>query len=108
MERIKAPIDNKNIVEWFTENFHDGDCIESLNNGITCQVFYLEGCLCEIKYLFGQNWFKFRIIEGSADDVRKCNKEFESIIRGMNDGGNDEVIYNPTLGTYEFYFVVES
>lgn len=104
---IPAPIDNKNIMEWFTESFHDNDCIESLNDKVIVQVFFYEGCLCEISYRFGQNWFKFRIIEGTPDSIQRCNKGVASKIKGMNDCDTSCVKYNPVRDIYEFYFIME-
>jgi hypothetical protein len=106
MNRLKANIDNKNIMEWFTESFHGGTYIERMNNKTTYQVFYMDNCLCELSYRFGQNWFMFRIIEGSPDDVRRCTKTINKIIISMNGDNNEiEVCYNPILVVYEFYFV---
>lgn len=101
---MKANIDNKNILEDFTDIFHQDVYIERICNKITYQVFYLCGCLCEVSYRFGQNWFKVRIIEGNPDDVRRCSYEISSITKEMNQDYTD-VSYNPVLGVYEFNFV---
>lgn len=110
MNRVAAPIDNKNIMEWFTENFHDGDYIEAFEDNVAYQVFGMDGCLCELSYRFGQNWFKISILKGMPHQKRKCQEHINDIILGMNDGNiaNDEVIYNPVLGVYEFYYKKEA
>ena len=104
MNKIKANIDNKNIMEWFTEDFHNGKCIEQTEAKITKQVFYLCECLCELSYRFGDNWFKFRIIEGEPNHVQTCSREASDIINSFN-SENIQVKLNPYLGVYEFYFV---
>lgn len=104
MNGIKANIDNKNVMEWFSEDFHGGRYIGRMNDKITCQVFYMDGCLCELSYRFRQNWFRCRIIEGSPEDVRKCFITIEKVVMSLN-GDNVKVIFNPMLGVYEFYFV---
>lgn len=106
MNKNPLPIDNKNIMEWFTEDFHNGDYLELEEGKITKQVFCMNNCLCEISYRFGQNWFRFRIIEGNPDNVRLCYSEVDKIIQAMNsDEYEHKVSYNPIVGTYEFYFV---
>lgn len=106
MNKIKAPIDNKNICEWFTEAFHSNNYIEQVEDKVTKQVFYLCECLCEVSYRFGQNWFRVRIIEGSPDNVRQCSAKIDSIIKSINDDNNEsKVQFNPVVGIYEFYFV---
>lgn len=104
MNRLKANIDNKNVMEWFSEDFHGGTYIERVNDKTTYQAFYMDGCLCELSYRFGQNWFRCRIIEGSPEDVRKCSTTIEKVVMSLN-GENVKVIFNPMLGVYEFYFV---
>jgi len=101
---IKANIDNKNIMEWFSEDFHHDKYIERLNDKITYQVFYLCDCLCELSYRFGENWFKFRMIEGKYEDIVRCSAECSKIVKSFN----TETVcvkYNAILGVYEFYFV---
>jgi hypothetical protein len=106
MNKIKAPIDNKNILEDFTDVFHNGTYLERTSNGITYQIFILNDCLCEISYRFGQNWFMVRMIEGDPDNIRKCSAEIASIIKTMDEDENQsKVKFNPVLGVYEFYFV---
>ena len=105
---MKAPIDNKNVLEDFTEIFHNGEYIENVENHITYQIFFKCGCLCEISYRFGQNWFKIRYLEGLPDNLCKCIKEIESIVSGMNVDAESHctnITYNPITGVYEFNFV---
>lgn len=104
MNRLKANIDNRNILEDFTEDFHGGRYIERITENLIHQVFYMEGCLCELTYRFSQNWFRCRIIEGNPEDVRKCSTTIEKVVISLN-GDNVKVIFNPMLGVYEFYFV---
>jgi hypothetical protein len=104
MNRLKANIDNTSILEDFTDDFHGGRYIERMNDKITCQVFYMDNCLCEISYRFGQNWFMCRIIEGDPDDVRKCTTTIEKVVISLN-SDDVKVNFNPMLGVYEFLFV---
>lgn len=101
---MKANIDNKNILEDFTANFHNDIYIERKCDNIIYQVFYLCDCLCDISYRFGQNWFKFRMIEGKYDDILRCSEEFANIVKSFNTD-DVRVKFNPMLGVYEFYFV---
>ena len=104
MNRLKANIDNTNILEDFSDNFHGGRYIERMNDKITCQVFYMDNCLCELSYRYGQNWFMCRIIEGEPDDVRKCTSTLEKVVMSLN-SDNIRVKHNAILGVCEFYFV---
>ena len=104
MNRLKANIDNTSILEDFTDAFHGGRYIERMNDKITCQVFYMDNCLCEISYRYGQNWFRVRLIEGSPDDVCKCASTYEKVAMSLN-SDDVKVNFNPMLGVYEFYFV---
>lgn len=104
---IPAPIDNKNILEDFTDNFHHDEYIQSAFDKVTQQVFFMKGCLCELMYRFGQNWFKFRIIEGDPFDVRRCSTELDDIIKAMNENEQGCVKFNPSLGVYEFFFITD-
>jgi hypothetical protein len=103
---IPAPIDNKNVLEDFTFNFHSDLYIGTTFDHVAQQVFFMQGCLCEITYRFGQNLFKFRIIEGDPFDVRRCNAHKDYLIRNMN-GDSVVVKLNPTLGAYEFFFIAD-
>ena len=104
MNRLKSNIDNTSILEDFTYDFHGGRYIERMNDKTTCQVFYMDNCLCEISYRYGQNWFMCRIIEGNPGDVRKCTTTIKKVILSLN-SDDVKVIFNPMLGVYEFYFV---
>jgi hypothetical protein len=93
-------------MEWFTEDFHGGTYIERVNDKITCQVFYMDGCLCELSYRYGQSWFMCRIIEGNPDDVRRCAFTYEKVALSLN-SDDVKVIFNPSLGVYEFFFITD-
>ena len=104
MNRTKAPIDNKNIVEDFVDDFTKGDSLYLYQEGITRHIFLLCDCLCELSYRFGQHWFKVRIIEGEPHNVKRCSAEISEIVESYN-SDNVSVSFNPYLGVYEFYFV---
>ena len=106
MNKEPLPIDNKNIMEWFTEDFHNDHYLEIIEDKITKQVFFMNDCLCEVSYRFGQNWFKFRVIEGKPDNVKICYSDLNDIVKAMNSEENEyRVLYNPIVGIYEFYYV---
>lgn len=104
MNRIKANIDNTSILEDFTDEFHGGRYIEQIINKVVHQVFYMDNCLCELSYRYGQNWFMCRIIEGNSDDVRKCTTTIKKVVISLN-SDDIRVKFSPMLGVYEFLFV---
>ena len=55
---IKAPIDNKNVCEDFTDVFHGGEFVEQTSNSLHRQLFYMGGIPFEIRYFFGENIFR--------------------------------------------------
>lgn len=63
MKLIQAPIDNKNILEDFTDIFHSGDYVESRNRNQVRQAFYINGKLFEISYMYGYNFFRLHCVE---------------------------------------------
>ena len=57
MKLIQAPIDNKNILEDFTDIFHSGDYVESRDDDFVKQVYFIDNKLFEINYRYGLNGF---------------------------------------------------
>ena len=60
MEQAKYavfPIDNKHIMEDFSDVIHDGDYLELRLKGFVKQAFYHKGLLWELQYTYGGNFF---------------------------------------------------
>ena len=80
---IKAPIDNKNILEDFTEVFHDGYYIEDTERDckIVRQSFYVCGIPFELSYRFGTNMFRIESLRKANEtlSIRKIQNDLESL-----------------------------
>lgn len=86
---VRFPIDNKNILEDFTEVFHDDECVEFRHKGLVKQAFYFKGLLCEVSYLFGSAKFFVVCTEKISDKLRaEILSEFKTRIEGLNDEEN--------------------
>lgn len=66
-ELIKAPIDNKNIVEDFTDVFHNGEFVEYTKDKFHKQLFYILDEPFELYYFFGENHFAIKALDGIKD-----------------------------------------
>lgn len=84
---IAAPIDNKNVLEDFTEDFHEGHYIEHRNRHEVRQVFFDGDNLWEISYSFGDNHFKLVAIDGALDIKHSAERMKAKILR-MRDEAN--------------------
>lgn len=65
MEQVKYvafPIDNKNIMEDFSDVVHDGNYLEYHHGRTTKQAFYHQGLLWELGYSFGSNNFSVELM----------------------------------------------
>ena len=86
---VRFPIDNKNILEDFTEVFHHEDCVEFRHKGLVKQAFYFQGLLCEVSYLFGSAKFFVVCTEKVSDELlAEIKSEFKTRIEGFNDEDN--------------------
>lgn len=108
MNRLKANIDNKNILEDFSNVFHDGFYVEDYTESETKQAFYVKGQLFELSYRLGENIFRIKSLEKpvniySVDEIRKAAKQLnnDNVSVLCSDCGLDGVY---TL-TGMFYFV---
>lgn len=68
------PIDNKHILEDFTDELHDGRFVERTNNGIVRQAFYDGAVLWEVCYRFGKNRFELHLRGGDIDPEHYLDK----------------------------------
>lgn len=108
MKLIEAPIDNKNILEDFTDIFHSGNYVESRNDDFVKQVYFIDKKLFEISYRYGLNAFGIKCwdIMDNMQIVYEIREKVESMIMD-----NVIVEYSDTDydGQYElnagFYFV---
>lgn len=71
---IPAPIDNKHILEDFTDELHDGRFVERTNNGIVRQAFYDGAVLWEVCYRFGDSKFELHLRGGNIDPEHYLDK----------------------------------
>ena len=70
------PIDNKHILEDFTDELHGGDCIELRKGRVVNQTFYFEDCLWLLYYRFGDSYFQVTLLK---DLLYDGNEEYEII-----------------------------
>ena len=103
-ELIPAPIDNKNIVEDFTDDFHFGEFVESVENGVHRQAFWKCGALCIISYEFGNNWFDFQFVQATEQQSRAAAKEIVEVMMAYRE---NYVIKDGPGGIYLIYFKPE-
>lgn len=68
------PIDNKHVLEDFTDELHDGRFVERTNKGIVRQAFYDEATLWEVCYRFGDNKFELHLRGGNIDPEHYLDK----------------------------------
>ena len=68
------PIDNKHVLEDFTDELHDGKFVERRNKGIVRQAFYDEATLWEVCYRFGDNKFELHLRGGDIDPEHYLDK----------------------------------
>lgn len=97
MKLIQAPIDNKNILEDFTDIFHNGSYIESRNRNQVKQAFYFDRRLFEISYMYGYNFFRLHCVEPLdnmqiIDEIREKVKsmKIDDVIVQYSDCGTDK------------------
>lgn len=74
------PIDNKHILEDFTDDFHGGEFVETVENRVHRQAFWKCGALCVISYEFGNNWFDLQIIQGTEQQVKSAAREMAEVM----------------------------
>ena len=87
LEWVPWPIDNKHVLEDFTDVLHGGDCVERRHNGIVRQAFYDGAALWEISYRFGSAWFTMTYRGGPILKEYALDSMFERI-RLLNDDNN--------------------
>lgn len=76
------PIDNKHLMEDFTADFHDDQCVEFIDSAkIHHQAFWKHGLLCTIRYRWGQNWFHLEVHTGEHNERLKVIADFNEILK---------------------------
>lgn len=101
---IAAPIDNKNILEDFTDDFHEGKFVETVDNRVHRQAFWKCGALCVISYGFGNNWFELQLVQGTERQIRKAAEELAVVMLSYRE---NYVIKEGPGGVYLIYFKPE-
>lgn len=91
------PIDNKHILEDFTDDFHGGEFVETVGTKIHRQAFWKCGVLCVISYEFGNNWFDLHI---EQDDELKAKAAAKELSEVMNAYCENYVIKEGPGGVY--------
>lgn len=112
-ELIPAPIDNKNILEDFTEVFHQDDCIETRHQGVVKQAYWDDGNLWVVAYCFGANWFHVRLVQ-EGQLWRVSARRMRNAILSLNESPGimvecrgDAENYRDDFFRCEFYFKTE-
>ena len=101
---IPAPIDNKNILEDFTDDFHYGECVETVENGIHRQAFWKCGALVVLDYEFGNNWFSFQFVHTAEQQSRAAAREIAEVMSSYRE---NYIIKEGPGGIYLIYFKPE-
>lgn len=84
------PIDNKHILEDFTDEFHEGNYVEVVAFGKHIQAFSYCNCLCTITYTFGEPSFELAIIDGDPQRYENVRHHWKNIIKNFNHVENGE------------------
>lgn len=74
------PIDNKHILEDFTDDFHGGEFVEMVENRVHRQAFWKCGALCVISYEFGNNWFDLQFVQATEQQAKAVAKEIAKVM----------------------------
>lgn len=74
------PIDNKHILEDFTDDFHGGEFIETVENRVHRQAFWKYGALCVISYEFGNNWFDLQFVQATEQQAKAAAREMAEVM----------------------------
>lgn len=102
---IAAPIDNKNVVEDFTDDFHFGEFVETVENRVHRQAFWKCGVLCIISYEFGNNWFDFQFVNGTKEQMKRAAGEIAQVMLSYR---QNYIIKEGPGGIYLIYFKPEN
>ena len=74
------PIDNKHILEDFTDDFHGGEFVETVENRVHRQAFWKCGALCVISYEFGNNWFDLQFVQATEQQAKAAAREMAEVM----------------------------
>ena len=74
---VAFPIDNKHIMEEFSDVIHNGDYLEYHHGRTIKQAFYHQGLLWELGYSLGSNHFSVELMSFvlETEEVLKIMKE---------------------------------
>ena len=101
---IAAPIDNKNILEDFTDDFHEGEFVETVENRVHRQAFWKCGALCVISYEFGNSWFDLQFVQATEQQAKAAAGEIAEVMSAYRE---NYVIKEGPGGVYLIYFKPE-
>lgn len=74
------PIDNKHFLEDFTDDFHGGEFVETVENRVHRQAFWKCGALCVISYEFGNNWFDLQFVQATEQQAMEAAREMAEVM----------------------------
>lgn len=105
-----APIDDKNVVSDFTEEFHNGECLLRTDNHTRYEYFIHRDCLCEVVWTFGHHRFIVHPLYGHPVQKKLCRSDFNRMIDEMNNINIPQGLIIKTFeeGCYGFYFTPET
>ena len=101
---IPALIDNKNIMEDFSDDFHYGEFVEYAEGRIHHQAFWCRGALCVLSYQFGSNWFSLDFVHATEGKKREAAKELAKVMLSYRE---NFIIVEGAGGVYWIYFKPE-
>lgn len=104
LEWVPWPIDNKHVLEDFTDVFHGGDCVERRHNGIVRQAFYDGAALWEVCYRFGDNKFELYYRGGSYTQEMYWERMYERIMSLCDEDNQLRVIAHEGATLYACRF----
>lgn len=74
------PIDNKHFIEDFTDDFHGGEFVETVENRVHRQAFWKCGALCVISYEFEKNCFDLQFVQATEQQAKAAAKEMAEVM----------------------------
>ena len=92
------PIDNKHILEDFTDELHGGRFVERTNKSLVRQAFYDGAILWEVCYNFGKNRFTLQC-HGGKMDKEHFVEQMKAKILALSD--EDNGLYVQCVDGYE-------
>lgn len=84
------PIDNKSILEEFTDAFHNGNYVETVTHGKHVQTFVCFNAFCTISYTFGKSDFVLNILDSIEEQRRQIHSHWDRVIKEMREINHEQ------------------